>query len=131
MIQRTYTLTGINRAALDHQLAQALGAVYGGFADRAASDAVNTVNVTVSLSNAATKADYDTLDALMAAHDPQQLTPEQQAEKEQQQKLTAARRDFKGADLNPAEFTGETAQVQVLARKVAWLEQEIASLRGE
>ena len=46
-----------------------------------------------------------------------------------QQKLTAARRDYQGNELDPADYAGESALLQALARKIAWLEQEIASLR--
>ena len=124
MIRRTYTLNGLNREALNAQLIQLLGILYGGFADRQTAAGYT---VTVFLSSAIT--DFTALDALMAAHDPQQLTPEQQARQEQQEKLAATRRDFQGSDLDPADYAGESVLVQTLARKIAWLEQEIASLR--
>jgi hypothetical protein len=127
MMQRSYTLNGLNREALNAQLAAALGAIYGGFADRETRDGFV---VTVNLTNAATQADIDQLNALMANYDPQQLTPEQAARKQREQKLAAARRDYQGAELDPADFAGESALIQTLARKIAWLEQEVADLRG-
>ena len=126
MIQRTYTLNGLNREALHAQLAAALPTLYAGFADHTARDGVV---VTVNLHSAATPADIDQLNSLMAAYDPTQLTPAQQARQEQAQKLADARRDYQGTDLNPADYTGEAALLQTLARKIAWLEQEIADLR--
>jgi hypothetical protein len=124
MIRRTYMLNGLNREALNAALIQLLGIHYGGFADR---QTVTGYTVTVFLSSAL--ADFAQLDALMAAHDPQQLTAEQRARQEQQQKLASARRDYQGSDLDPADYAGENALVQTLARKIAWLEQEVASLR--
>ncbi|HLV36014.1 MAG TPA: hypothetical protein VKY59_12900 [Spirillospora sp.] len=126
MMQRSYILNGLNREALNAQLAAALGAVYGGFADRETRDGFV---VTVNLTDAATQADIDQLNALMANYDPQQLTPEQAARRQLEQKLAAARRDYQGVELDPADFAGESALIQSLARKIAWLEQEVADLR--
>ncbi|MBZ0302594.1 MAG: hypothetical protein K8J31_22805 [Anaerolineae bacterium] len=128
MIQRSYTLNGLNREALNAQLGAALGVVYVGFADR---DTREGLIVTVNLTGAATQADIDRLNDLMADHDPRQLTPTQQARQLREQKLAEARRDYKGVDLDPADFMSENASIQTLAAKVAWLEQEIAALRGE
>ncbi len=124
MIRRHYTLSGLNREALNAQLIALLGVVYGGFADQ---QTATGFNVTVFLSN--TLSDFTDLDVLMATHDPQQLTADQLARQDRQQKLLAARRDFQGSELDPADYVGESALLQVLARKIAWLEQEIASLR--
>jgi hypothetical protein len=127
MIQRTYTLNGLNREALNAQLAQAFGARYAGFADRETHEGFV---VTVNLTSAATPADIEQLNRLMAQYDPSALTPEQQARRQREQKLNDARRDYKGSDLNPEDYTSENALIQTLARKLAWLEQEIADMRG-
>lgn len=66
----------------------------------------------------------------LQGHDPRQLTPAQQAEVERQQKLEQARRDFKGAELDLTAFNGKDTLLVALARKIAWLEREIAALRG-
>ena len=124
--QRTYMLNGINREALNVQLAGAFGTTYAGFTDQATREGIR---VTINLTSAATQADIDQLNVLMAAHDPAQLTPEQAARQAQEQKLAATRRDFKGNDLDPAAYDSESALIQTLARKIAWLEQEIADLR--
>jgi hypothetical protein len=128
MLRRTYTLNGLNREALDEQLTQALGGVYAGFADQ---ESPAGYVVTVLLNPAATAGHIDELNALMADYDPQRLSTRQQAQQTRQQRLTAARRDYRGDDLLPADYAAENTLIQNLARKVAWLEQEIADLRGE
>ena len=127
MNQRTYILTGLNREALNAQLAQAFGALYAGFADRETHEGFV---VTVNLTSAATPADIERLNTLMAQYDPTALTPEQQARKQREQKLSDARRNYRGSELNPTDYAGESALIQTLARKLAWLEQEVADLRG-
>jgi hypothetical protein len=127
MNQITYTLNGLNREALNHQLAQAFGPLYAGFADR---ETRAGFVVTINLTSEAAPADLDRLNQLMAQYDPTVLTPAQQAQKQREQKLAEARRDYKGGELNPADYAGENALIQALARKLAWLEQEIADLRG-
>ena len=92
MIQRTYTLNALNQDGLNAQLGAAFGALYSGFAVRETREAIL---VTVNLADSASQADIDQLSSLMASHDPQQLTPEQQARKAQADKLAAARRDDK------------------------------------
>ena len=127
MIQRSYSLTEINRAALNDSLSTALGAAYSGFADRELPQGFSLI---VYLSGEISPAQIDTLNNLIAAHDPRQLTAEQQARQAQQQKLAAARRDYQGSDLDPGDYAAEDGPIQALARKVAWLEQEIADLRS-
>lgn len=127
MSQRTYTLNGINHDSLHAQLATALGPVYAGYADITTSDGVL---VTVNLTGAATQTDIDQLNSLMAVYDPTQLTAAQQARQDQTQKLADTRSNYQGVDLDPATYSGEAALIQALARKIAWLEQEIADLRG-
>jgi hypothetical protein len=126
MTQHTYVLNGLNREALHAQLVQAFGALYSGFADRESREGYV---VTVNLTSGAAAADIDKLNALMARYDPTTLTPEQQARRQRLQKLAEARRDYQGSDLNPADYGGESLLIQTLARKLAWLEQEIADLR--
>ena len=126
MTRRTYTLNGLNREALHAQLAATLPMVYAGFADHTTRDGVV---VTVNLNGAASVADINQLNSLMAAYDPTQRTPEQQARQDRQQKLTDVRRDYRGDDLKPADYSSEPALIQTLARKIAWLEQEIADLQ--
>lgn len=127
MTQHTYVLNGLNREALHAQLAQAFGALYSGFADRESGEGFV---VTVNLTSGAAAADIDKLNALMARYDPTALTPEQQARRQRLQKLAEVRRDYQGSDLNPADYESESLLIQALARKLAWLEQEIADLRA-
>jgi hypothetical protein len=126
MNARSYTLNALNRQSLADSLAQTLGPVYGGFADR---ETPGGVTVTVYVANGVTPAQLIALDALMAAYDPSVLTEAQQADLARQQKLDAAHRDYRGADLDPTAFSGADPLLQTLARKIAWLEQEITALR--
>ncbi len=126
MMQRTYTLNDLNREGLHLQLTQALDGLYRGFAARQTPE---SVIVSVNLADSATPRDIDRLNALMAAHDPAQQTPDQQARAAQQQKLAQARRDYASDALNPADYAGQDALIQALARKIAWLEQEVIHLR--
>lgn len=128
MIQRSYIINAINREALDTALAEAFGAVYGGFAAR---ETAEQIEVTVYIDSGIKPSQLNALDALMAAHDPAVLTPDQQARQAQAQKLAAARRDYRSMDLNLAAYNSENALVQALARKIAWLEQEIAALQSD
>ena len=126
MNQHNYTLNEVNREALDQTLSTALGAVYAGFAERKSGQ---DVLVTVNLSDAATRADIEQLDTLMAAHDPAQLTEEQQAEQQRQQRLETLR-EARGEALDPDDYSDQDAEIQTLAQKLAWLEQEVIDLRG-
>jgi predicted nucleic acid-binding Zn-ribbon protein len=126
MNQYAYTLNDVNREALNQTLSQALGAVYGGFADHESNE---DVIVTVNLSDAATRADIEQLDTLMAAHDPAQLTEEQQAEQQRRQRLDSLRQ-ARGEALDPDDYSDQDAEIQTLAQKLAWLEQEVIDLRG-
>lgn len=63
-------------------------------------------------------------------HDPAALTPRQQAEQLRQQKLTSLRQS-RSTDLDPANYNGELESIQVLAEKIAWLEQEVLDLRAK
>ena len=128
MIKRTFLLSGVNREALNAQLAAALGPVYAGFADHTTGEGLR---VTVNLTVGAVPEDIDRLIGVMNAHNPLELTPEQAARQAQMEKLAAARRDYRGDDLMPEDYAGESATVQTLAKKIAWLEQEIASLRPD
>ncbi len=53
----------------------------------------------------------------------------QAAEAEQQRQLEQTRAD-NATPIVTDDYAGESALLQVLARKIAWLEQEIAELRG-
>ena len=86
--------------------------------------------MTVYLNSELSQAQLDQLDNLMASHDPRQLTAEQQARQVQQQQLADARQNYKGSDLDPANYASDSARIQALARKIAWLEQEVIDLRG-
>jgi hypothetical protein len=126
MNQRTYTLNGTNRQALDMQLSEALGLAYGGFAEHVTPDGVV---VTVNLDSAPTQAVVNQLNSVMANHDPAVLTPRQEAEQRRQEKLEDLRSGI-STDLDPADYSGENALIQTLAERIAWLEQEVIALGG-
>jgi hypothetical protein len=68
---------------------------------------------------------------LILQHDPDQLTARQRATRDRQAKREQARRDLKGGELDLRAFDGKDPLLLALARKVAWLEQEIALLTGD
>jgi hypothetical protein len=61
-------------------------------------------------------------------HDPDQLTARQQAALDRQLQREQARRDLKGVDLDLKAFEGKDEALRLLARKIAWLERELALL---
>jgi hypothetical protein len=61
-------------------------------------------------------------------HDPDKLTSRQQAARDRLQKREQARRDLKGVDLDLSAYDDKDPLLTVLARKVAWLERELALL---
>lgn len=86
--------------------------------------------VTVGVADETPLSQQQQIQQALQGHDPKRLTPAQQAEVERQQKLEQARRDLKGVELDLAAFNGKDAVLVTLARKVAWLEREIAAVRG-
>jgi hypothetical protein len=113
----------VNSEALDSALRAALGA-------QAIGISTGPYGVAVHLSDQASQADIDQVQAIVAAHDPAVLTAEQQARIDQQAALDSARA-ANAVPLNLADYSGEAANMQQLAQKIAWLEQEIAALEGE
>lgn len=61
-------------------------------------------------------------------HDPDQLTARQQAALDRQLQREQARRDLKGVELDLKAFEEKDEAVRLLARKIAWLERELALL---
>ncbi len=82
--------------------------------------------VTVHLDDQATDSDVQTARDVVAAHDPTQLTVDQQ----DAQQLEQERQDNFASPLDVSAYDTESATIQTLAQKVAWLEREIADLRG-
>jgi len=63
------------------------------------------------------------------SHDPTKLTPQQQTEAERELQLELARAD-NTIPLKLEDYSTSDSLLQTLARKIAWLEQEIATLRA-
>lgn len=109
--------TGVNLESLDGDLRTALGEVVSGVSAHAGL-------VTVHLTGKSIPADSQTARQIVLNHNPAKLTPEQQHQQQQAAKLEALRQQ-KGGDLDAAKF--DDPLLNELARKVAWLEQEILS----
>ena len=111
----------VNIEALDATLRTALGQAISGVSSRAGQ-------VIVHLSATVSQAQIDQARSIVIAHDPAQLTAEQQAEIDRRQALETARA-ANTTPLNTADYNSETAAIQQLAQKIAWLEQEIDNLQ--
>lgn len=61
-------------------------------------------------------------------HDPDQLTARQQAALDRQLQREQARRELKGVELDLKAFDEKDEALRLLARKIAWLERELALL---
>lgn len=113
----------INPSALEAALGEALGAVYGGYSTRRGE-------VVVYLHRAATAQQVAQARAIVREHDPANLTQAQQDEAARQQRLQQARQQNQ-ALLDLSLFEAQPAIIQLLARKIHWLEQEIRELRPD
>ena len=112
-------LSTVNIEGLDAALRAALGA-------KALGVSVRHGAVALLLTDDARAADVAQARSIAAAHDPNALTP---AQKERQALLTL--RAANSTPLDPAAYAGESALIQALADKIAWLEREIgAQARG-
>jgi hypothetical protein len=121
MQEITINRTSINVQALDDALRTALGATTIGVSTRPGQ-------VTVHLLDTATPQQLDQVRAILQAHDPAQLTAVQQRRLDRAA-LIDQLRGQNPIPLNPADFNAETDAIRRLARKIAWLEQEIKELR--
>jgi hypothetical protein len=114
--------TAVNVEALDADLRAALGVLTSGIS-------VGRGQVIVHLLDTATPAQINQARAVVQAHDPARLTPEQQTRAARRARLEQSRQDYGAAELDLTAFTGQSALVRLLAQKIAWLEQEINTLR--
>jgi len=108
-----------NLRLLHEEIEAQLGAAFVGLSGRGKV-------LTLHLEDGATEADIDTARSTAESHDSQQMTAEQQKARQ----LETDRDSELSARLNENDYSGETALIQALARKVAWLEREVADLRG-
>jgi hypothetical protein len=86
--------------------------------------------VSVSLPDALRDPQVNQARRAILQHDPEQLTARQRAERDRQQRRDQARRDLKGLDLDLSIYEGKDPLLLALARKIAWLERELALLTG-
>jgi hypothetical protein len=122
MQEITIQRSTINPEALDAELRTALGTTTSGFSTRRGA-------VIVHLMDDATPEQISQAQSIVEAHDPAQLTSDQQARAADQTRL-AQLRSADGDVLDPADFSSETALLQQLAHKVALLEAELRDRCG-
>lgn len=108
----------VNLDALDAELRGIFGAALSGV-----SFAHGLVTVHL---HADADADSEQVRRIVLNHDPDALTPAQQKARDQAARLEALRKE-QTADLDPSRFADPL--LAELARKLAWLEQEVLSLR--
>jgi hypothetical protein len=119
MIEESFSPKPVNFKALDAELRQNLGEAYNALM---VSDSTIRVFLNEDVSRM-------TVQGIVDAHDPMQLTAEQQAQLDATAAVEAAR-EAHSSKLDLAQFLGESLPVQELATYVAWLELEIRNLRG-
>jgi hypothetical protein len=112
----------VNIEALDADLRAALGSTVAGIS-------TGPYGVEVHLSDDATPTQLNQARSIVQAHDATKLSAQQQAEVQREAQLEQARQD-NATSLNVSDYSGQNALIQKLAQKIAWLEQEIADLRG-
>lgn len=122
MIEVIVERTLINPPMLDTALRETLGNLTTGFS------AGNGV-VIVYLDDSATLDQQEQAREIVLAHDPTQLTPEQQAEAARAQKLAQYQTQYGAANLDLTAYDAQSEQIRQLAEKIAWLEQEVLAGR--
>lgn len=119
MVEEQFSARPVNFQGLDAELRSNLGSAYTGLM-------VSDSMIRVFLNEGVNRA---TVQALLDAHDPQALTPEQAAEDARQAALAAGRETY-SSPLESEDFSNESLAVQALAARFAWLELEVRALRG-
>jgi hypothetical protein len=84
--------------------------------------------VSISLPDTLRESQVSQVRRAILQHDPDQLTARQQAALDRQLQREQARRELKGAELDLKAFEEKDEALRLLARKIAWLEREIALL---
>lgn len=113
----------VNLEALDETIRAALGDVVTGVSSRPGA-------VVVHLIDAATTTQANQAQQIVLNHDASELTAEQTAEAQRRQHLETAREANRSNLDAEGISTADVTTLKQVARKVAWLEQEIRDLRG-
>jgi len=113
-------MTDVNVEVLDADLRNALPSAAGIRWDGR--------EVTVYLADDATPAQVMQARRIAEQHDPQRLSATQQEAARRQERM-ASLREQNAVLLDEAEYTEAPGNIQALARRVVWLEQEILALR--
>lgn len=114
----------VNIEALDETIRAALGDVVTGVSTRPGA-------VVIHLTDAASKSQANQARQIALDHDASILTDEQTAEAARIQKLQTARLANRTELDAEGIGTADLTTLKQVARKVAWMEQEIRDLRGE
>lgn len=114
----------VNVEALDEALRTALGEAFAGLTTGGGRVVLHVAENTPPEAISQAR-------SMVNRHDPAQLSTRQRAEQQRKARLQQAREQYRGSDLDPVIFDQLTPEIALLARKIAWLEQEIADLRGE
>lgn len=112
----------INIEKLDADLRAVYEANYIGLSTRLS-------DVIVFMTDETPEEDVLLAQSIVENHDPSQLTAEQEAELARQTALADAR-SANSDNLDLSQFATESAAINALAERVAWLELEIRDLRG-
>jgi hypothetical protein len=123
MISIAVESTNINVEALDSDLREALGSTVLGIS-------WDGQEVGVYLSEDATQAQISQARQIVEQHNPDHLTPDQQAALARNTLLETLRNE-NAAQIDVSAYEEESPTVQTLAQKIAWLELEVAAMRRE
>jgi hypothetical protein len=110
----------VNIELLDAQLRAAGRDLFYGFSAQRGG-------VTLYMSDDITTEQRGQLLEIARAHDATQLTPQQQADLVRDKVLEQGRAD---EVLDMTQYAASTPEIQALAQKIVWLEQELRDLRG-
>ncbi len=84
--------------------------------------------VSISLPDTLRESQVSQARRVILQHDPDQLTARQQAALDRQLQREQARRELKGVELDLKAFEEKDEALRLLARKIVWLERELALL---
>lgn len=110
----------VNVELLDSQLRSVGSDLFYGFSAQQGG-------ITLYMSNDVSSDLREQLEQMARDHDATQLTPQQQAAIARQEMLAQGRA---AAPLDLADYAASSVEIQALASKIAWLEQEMRDLRG-
>lgn len=121
MIDVEVKRSSANLAALDEQMRQAFDMLFSGLSTGGGVVKAHFIDGVSETIQAAAR-------DMIANHDAARLTPGQERELQDHQKLDKARREYAEIALNPDDYKAEA--IKNLYLKVLWLESEVRRLTG-